>query len=138
MGAMSERQAKDSLFAAFAEVAKALANGRRAEIVDVLAQGERSVEEIAGEIGQTVANTSHHLQALVRGGLLTTTAKARASSTPSAATVSASCGRRCAMSRPSMSRVSTGSLTRISAIATASSRSPVTSWSRGCAVAMSS
>jgi rhodanese-related sulfurtransferase len=72
MGAMSERQAKDALFAAFAEVAKALANGRRAEIVDVLAQGERSVEEIAGEIGQTVANTSHHLQALVRGGLLTT------------------------------------------------------------------
>src|SRR5688572_32195590 len=69
---MSDRRAKDSLFDAFAEVAKALASGRRAEIVDVLAQGERSVEEVAGEIGQSVANTSHHLRALARAGLLTT------------------------------------------------------------------
>jgi rhodanese-related sulfurtransferase/DNA-binding transcriptional ArsR family regulator len=67
---MSTREAKDTLFAAFAGVAKALASGRRAEIVDVLAQGERSVEEIAREIDQSVANTSHHLQALVRAGLL--------------------------------------------------------------------
>src|SRR5438093_4326522 len=66
------RVAKDALFAAFAEVAKALASGRRAEIVDVLAQGERSVEELAGEISQSVANTSHHLQALARAGLVTT------------------------------------------------------------------
>ena len=56
----------------FAEVAKALSSGRRAEIVDVLAQGERSVEEVAGEIDQSVANTSHHLRALARAGLLTT------------------------------------------------------------------
>ncbi len=69
---MGDRQAKDALFDAFAEVAKALASGRRAEIVDVLAQGERSVEEIAEEIGQTVANTSHHLRAMSRSGLLTT------------------------------------------------------------------
>ncbi|MGQ0826258.1 MAG: ArsR/SmtB family transcription factor [Actinomycetota bacterium] len=67
---MGEREAKDSLFDAFAAVAKALGSGRRAEIVDVLAQGERSVDEIAGEIEQSVANTSHHLQALLRGGLL--------------------------------------------------------------------
>jgi rhodanese-related sulfurtransferase len=67
---MSSREAKDALFAGFAEVAKALASGRRAEIVDVLAQGERSVEELAGEIDQSVANTSHHLQALLRAGLL--------------------------------------------------------------------
>ncbi len=67
---MSDREAKDALFSAFAEVAKALASGRRAEIVDVLAQGERSVDEIAGEIDQSVANTSHHLQALTRAGLL--------------------------------------------------------------------
>src|SRR5204862_7484488 len=52
--------------------AKALASGRRAEIVDVLAQGERSVDELAEEIGQTVANTSHHLRAMARAGLLTT------------------------------------------------------------------
>jgi rhodanese-related sulfurtransferase/DNA-binding transcriptional ArsR family regulator len=67
---MSNREAKNSLFDAFAEVAKALGNGRRAEIVDVLAQGERSVDEIAGEIDQSVANTSHHLHALTRAGLL--------------------------------------------------------------------
>jgi rhodanese-related sulfurtransferase/DNA-binding transcriptional ArsR family regulator len=68
---MSDREAKNSLFDAFAEVAKALASGRRAEIVDVLAQGERSVDDIAGEIDQSVANTSHHLHALKRAGLLT-------------------------------------------------------------------
>ena len=68
---MSDRQAKDALFDAFAEVAKGLSSGRRAEIVDVLAQGERSVDEIASEIGQSVANTSHHLQTLARAGLVT-------------------------------------------------------------------
>jgi len=69
---MGERAAKDALYGAFAEVAKALASGRRAEIVDLLAQGERSVDEIAGEIGQTVANTSHHLRAMARAGVLRT------------------------------------------------------------------
>ena len=69
---MGDRAAKDALFDAFAEVAKALASGRRAEIVDLLAQGERSVEEIAGEIGQSVANTSHHLRAMARAGVLRT------------------------------------------------------------------
>lgn len=69
---MGDRAAKDTLFEGFAEVAKALASGRRAEIVDVLAQGERSVEDIADEIGQTVANTSHHLRAMARAGLVTT------------------------------------------------------------------
>jgi rhodanese-related sulfurtransferase len=64
------RQAKDELFDAFASVAKALGSGRRVETVDVLAQGERSVEEVAGEIGQSVANTSHHLRALTQAGLL--------------------------------------------------------------------
>ncbi len=68
---MSGREAKNALFDAFAEVAKALGSGRRAEIVDVLAQGERSVDEIASEIDQSVANTSHHLHALTRAGLLT-------------------------------------------------------------------
>ena len=69
---MGDRAAKDALFDAFAEVAKALASGRRAEIVDLLAQGERSVDEIAGEIGQSVANTSHHLRAMARAGVLRT------------------------------------------------------------------
>lgn len=69
---MGDRIAKDALFEGFAEVAKALSSGRRAEIVDVLAQGERSVEEVAGEIDQSIANTSHHLRALARSGLLVT------------------------------------------------------------------
>ncbi|MGH9112079.1 MAG: ArsR/SmtB family transcription factor [Acidimicrobiales bacterium] len=69
---MGDRAAKDALFDGFAEVAKALASGRRAEIVDVLAQGERSVEDTAAEIDQSVANTSHHLRAMARAGLVTT------------------------------------------------------------------
>lgn len=64
------RKAKDELFDAFASVAKALGSGRRAEIVDLLAQGERSVEEVAIEIDQSVANTSHHLRSLAAAGLL--------------------------------------------------------------------
>ena len=69
---MADRAAKDALFDAFAEVAKALSSGRRAEIVDLLAQGERSVEDISTEIAQSVANTSHHLRAMARAGLVTT------------------------------------------------------------------
>src|SRR3954464_5746770 len=69
---VGDRAAKDALFEGFAEVAKALASGRRAEIVDVLAQGGRAVEDIAEEIGQTVANTSHHVRAMARAGLVST------------------------------------------------------------------
>src|SRR5437879_10805235 len=70
MRRMSDRAAKDALFDGFAEVAKALGSGRRAEIVDLLAQGERSVDEIANEISQSVANTSQHLHVLARAGLV--------------------------------------------------------------------
>jgi rhodanese-related sulfurtransferase/DNA-binding transcriptional ArsR family regulator len=69
---MGDRAAKDALYDGFAEIAKALGSGRRCEIVDLLAQGERRVEEIADEIEQTVANTSHHLRAMARTGLVTT------------------------------------------------------------------
>jgi rhodanese-related sulfurtransferase/predicted transcriptional regulator len=69
---MAHRVAKDALFDALASVAKALGNGHRAEIIDVLAQGERSVEDLSIEIGQSVANTSHHLRTLARAGVLTT------------------------------------------------------------------
>jgi rhodanese-related sulfurtransferase len=69
---LGDGQAKDSLFDAFGEVARALGNGRRAELVDVLAQGERHVDELAAEIGQTLANTSFHLRVLATAGLVTT------------------------------------------------------------------
>jgi DNA-binding transcriptional ArsR family regulator len=68
---MGDREAKSALYDAFGRVAQALASGRRAELVDVLAQGERSVEDAAREIGQSVANTSQHLRALARAGLAT-------------------------------------------------------------------
>jgi rhodanese-related sulfurtransferase/F0F1-type ATP synthase membrane subunit b/b' len=69
---VGSRAAKDALLEAQAGVAKALASGRRAEIIDLLAQGERSVEEIAAEMDQSVANTSHHLRTLARAGLVET------------------------------------------------------------------
>jgi rhodanese-related sulfurtransferase len=67
---VANRPAKAALFDALASVAQSLGSGRRAEIVDVLAQGERSVDELATEIAQSVANTSQHLQVLARAGLV--------------------------------------------------------------------
>lgn len=67
---MASTTAKSALFDAFASVAQAVGSGRRAEIIDVLAQGERAVDELAVEIDQSVANTSHHLQQLARAGLV--------------------------------------------------------------------
>lgn len=70
MDAAGERSSRDDLYDAWASVAKAIGNGRRAEIIDLLTHAERSVEEIADEIGQSVANTSHHLQVLASVGLV--------------------------------------------------------------------
>ena len=61
---MAHRKFKDRLFGQFARVGKALSSPRRLEIVDLLAQGERTVEEIAGETSMSVASASQHLQAL--------------------------------------------------------------------------
>lgn len=69
---MADRVAKDALYDGLASVAKALGSGRRAELIDLLAQSERSVEELAVELGQSVANTSQHLQVLLRAGLVRT------------------------------------------------------------------
>ena len=69
---MTTRETKEALFDGFAQVAKALSNGRRAEIIDVLANGERSVESLATEVHQSIANTSQHLQILKNAGLVTT------------------------------------------------------------------
>jgi predicted ArsR family transcriptional regulator len=51
-----------------ARVGKALASGRRIELLDVLANGERTVDALAGEVGLSVANTSQHLQVLRQAG----------------------------------------------------------------------
>jgi len=68
---VASRVAKTALFDAFARAAKALASGRRIELLDVLANGERTVEALAGEVGLSVANTSQHLQVLRQAGLVT-------------------------------------------------------------------
>ena len=64
MNDATHREFKDRLFGQFARVGKALASPRRLEIVDLLAQGERTVEEIARETAMSVASASQHLQAL--------------------------------------------------------------------------
>src|ERR671932_940268 len=67
---MPDRSAKVELFDQFARVAGALASGRRAEVVDVLANGERTVEELSRQVALSVANTSQHLQVLKEAGLV--------------------------------------------------------------------
>ncbi len=62
---------KAELFNQFARVAKALGNGRRLELLEFLAQGERSVDALARVSGLSIANTSQHLQQLRHAGLVT-------------------------------------------------------------------
>ena len=69
---MSSGNFKHDLFNQFARVAKALANGYRLELLEYLAQGERSVDALAKVSGLTVANTSQHLQQLRQAGLVAT------------------------------------------------------------------
>jgi Bacterial regulatory protein, arsR family len=61
---VSYRLFKVRLYAEFATIGKALASPHRLELLDLLGQGERSVDELAHEIGQSLANTSAHLQVL--------------------------------------------------------------------------
>jgi rhodanese-related sulfurtransferase/DNA-binding HxlR family transcriptional regulator len=68
---VGHRRAKTALFDEFARAAKALASGRRIELLDVLANGERPVDALASEVGLSVANTSQHLQVLRQAGLVT-------------------------------------------------------------------
>jgi rhodanese-related sulfurtransferase len=69
------REVKDPLYEQFARVGKVLGSGRRIELLDLLAQGERSVEELAELTGMEVGNTSAHLQVL-RGARLVDTRRA--------------------------------------------------------------
>ena len=67
---MPDRAVKMELFDQFARVAQALASGRRVEIVDVLTNGDRTVEELARQVSLSTANTSQHLQVLKEAGLV--------------------------------------------------------------------
>ena len=67
---MSSPRSKDALFAAIAVMGKAFASPRRLELIDLLAQGPRGVDELARASGQSTANTSQHLQALHAAGLV--------------------------------------------------------------------
>src|SRR5918996_1063869 len=68
---MDSARSKDALFDAIALMGKAFASPRRLELIDLLAQGSRSVEELATASGQSNANASQHLQALHAAGLVT-------------------------------------------------------------------
>ncbi|MCP4127641.1 MAG: metalloregulator ArsR/SmtB family transcription factor [Gammaproteobacteria bacterium] len=67
---MSTGSFKHDLFNQFARVAKAMSNGHRLELLEFMAQGERSVDALARVSGLTVANTSQHLQQLRQAGLV--------------------------------------------------------------------
>ncbi len=64
------REFKGPLYDQFARVAKAVANPHRLELIDLLAQGERRVDDLAREAGLSIANASQHLQTLRQGGLV--------------------------------------------------------------------
>ncbi len=72
---MSSDHFKQDLFAQFARVGKAMSNGNRLELLEFIAQGERSVDELARISGLSVANTSQHLQHLRQAGLVVSTKK---------------------------------------------------------------
>lgn len=67
---MPDQRVKGELFDQFARIGKALASGRRIEILDILGNGERTVEALAEQVHLTLANTSQHLQILRDAGLV--------------------------------------------------------------------
>jgi rhodanese-related sulfurtransferase/DNA-binding transcriptional ArsR family regulator len=69
---MKHREFKDRLYAELGRIAHAMGSPRRLELIDLLAQGERSVEDLAGEAALTLANASRHLQILRAARLVDT------------------------------------------------------------------
>lgn len=67
---MSNPNVKGELFEQFARIGKALSSARRLELLDFLAQAERSVDELARMTGLSVANASQHLRQLRQAGLV--------------------------------------------------------------------
>jgi ArsR family transcriptional regulator len=74
---MSSGNPKRDLYAQFATVAKAIASEHRLELLELVAQGERSVEALAERSGLSIANASQHLQHLRRAGLVTARRQAK-------------------------------------------------------------
>jgi rhodanese-related sulfurtransferase/predicted transcriptional regulator len=72
MAGAGHREFKDRLYAQFARIGKALASPHRIELLELLAQRERTVESLAGELGLPLANVSQHLQALRQAALVET------------------------------------------------------------------
>jgi rhodanese-related sulfurtransferase/predicted transcriptional regulator len=68
---VSDRREKDALFEAIALMGKAFASPRRLELLDLLAQAPRTVDELARASGQSTANASQHLQGLHGAGMVT-------------------------------------------------------------------
>src|SRR5919197_3515434 len=66
------RNFKNRLYYQFARIGKALASAHRIEVLELLAQGERTVESLAEEMGLSLANASQHLQVLRRAALVDT------------------------------------------------------------------
>jgi rhodanese-related sulfurtransferase len=66
----AHRQFKDRLYGQFARIGKALGSPHRIEMLELLAQGERTVDSLAAEIGLSLANASQHLQALRQAALV--------------------------------------------------------------------
>ncbi|MEJ2855078.1 MULTISPECIES: ArsR/SmtB family transcription factor [unclassified Saccharothrix] len=69
---MGDREAKSALYEQFARVGKGLASGKRLELLDLLAQGERTVEALARTAGLGLTTASAHLQTLRQAGLVAT------------------------------------------------------------------
>ncbi|TDL46805.1 ArsR/SmtB family transcription factor [Kocuria rosea] len=69
---MGDRRKKSVLFEQLARVGKALGSGKRLELLDLLAQGERSVENLAATAGLGLSTASAHLQVLKQAGLVST------------------------------------------------------------------
>jgi rhodanese-related sulfurtransferase len=72
MADLAHRRFKDRLYGQYARIGKAFGSPHRLELLELLAQGERTVESLAHEVGLSMANTSQHLQVLRGAGLADT------------------------------------------------------------------
>src|SRR6185503_3026467 len=72
MNDSAHRRFKERLYGQYARIGKALANPYRLEVLELLAQSERTVESLANELDQSIANVSQHLQVLRAAGLTET------------------------------------------------------------------